>query len=839
MSLVTHGFDLPIMPGSISPVLHLSQYDDARTFTAHLKGEDGNPFTLPNTATAKLEGMNYKGVTFEQACAVSGSDITFTPKEAATDQPGLIAATLHIKSGNENISTLAVILDVQKNGATKEEQARSPGFTDAIQAAVEAWASQQGFTSPTVSITEITGGHRITFTDAQHPQGQSIDVMDGEGDGIEIANTASAMTDQNAVYKYKGNETGYVRDALYFYNGSGWSQIVGKNPVGGGSVTTDIYDSSLYVRGIFLDYGSGENAAMTQSAGENEAASVIVPLVNGASYVINRLNAPRFRASIFNHYPTANRDTPVTVLKKDDTGNVTTLSYQCNNNGYYLMVYGSNSSTLVPIEILQTVNSGSGDQDDYFTTDKTLTKRDIPADAKAVGDAISGLENEIESINPFVTLTSNIYNENKYVKGIILDYRTGSTDATVAASATASSVVVPLIKGCSYVINRLNAPRFRVSVFDHYPAVGDVATEVLKLDDSGNVTTLSYDCTHDGYYLVVYGSTADPVEPIEIIQTGEFLDPSKIQGMTGNFADAVEFSELKNKLYHSAAYAHLVPAEDNSNAVSRFIQEMNTKAAKIGMTNSVFADVAGYETAVNRVTARDMVKLGIEALSYPELCRVWGKTEAQITTLDSAHRSISMTSVASGEDLTQLTDYYMTIGKKAGYMGGSVTMLGVCIVEGKAVVGAVGGVSNRANRPPAMKQLMDIVKEIMANGSATTTPTLFGYACAAVLPPANPGSYEQQNVECIYEYNADTQIIPASVTKVLTAIVALDNLVSLHDKMTVLSTDGLNYGSGQLLVAGDVINYEQALYLMLLPSSGPCCRVVARTLGQVMLTAYD
>lgn len=191
MSLATHGFDLPIMPGSISPVLHLSQYDDARTFTAHLKDENGNAFTLPSGATAKLEGMNCKGVTFEINATPSGSDITFTPKEAATDQPGLIAATLHIKNSNDNISTLAVILNVQKAGATKEEQTRSPGFTDAIQAAVEAWASQQGFTSPTVSITDIEGGHRVTFTDAEHPQGQSIDVMDGEDTGVVTDDTLS------------------------------------------------------------------------------------------------------------------------------------------------------------------------------------------------------------------------------------------------------------------------------------------------------------------------------------------------------------------------------------------------------------------------------------------------------------------------------------------------------------------------------------------------------------------------------------------------------------------------------------------------------------------------
>lgn len=37
--------------------------------------------------------------------------------------------------------------------------------------------------SPAVTITEITGGHRVTITDEEHPQGQSFDVMDGSGGG--------------------------------------------------------------------------------------------------------------------------------------------------------------------------------------------------------------------------------------------------------------------------------------------------------------------------------------------------------------------------------------------------------------------------------------------------------------------------------------------------------------------------------------------------------------------------------------------------------------------------------------------------------------------------------
>ncbi len=37
--------------------------------------------------------------------------------------------------------------------------------------------------SPAVTVTTITGGHRVTITDAEHPGGQSFDVMDGTGGG--------------------------------------------------------------------------------------------------------------------------------------------------------------------------------------------------------------------------------------------------------------------------------------------------------------------------------------------------------------------------------------------------------------------------------------------------------------------------------------------------------------------------------------------------------------------------------------------------------------------------------------------------------------------------------
>ena len=50
-------------------------------------------------------------------------------------------------------------------------------------------AGQDGV-SPTVAVTDITGGHAITITDADHPSGQTVNVMDGE-DGDDGENGAT------------------------------------------------------------------------------------------------------------------------------------------------------------------------------------------------------------------------------------------------------------------------------------------------------------------------------------------------------------------------------------------------------------------------------------------------------------------------------------------------------------------------------------------------------------------------------------------------------------------------------------------------------------------------
>ena len=61
--------------------------------------------------------------------------------------------------------------------------------------------------SPEVTITSIDGGHRITITDKDHPQGQSFDVLDGQGGGGTSDYTDLTNKPQINGHTLTGNQT--------------------------------------------------------------------------------------------------------------------------------------------------------------------------------------------------------------------------------------------------------------------------------------------------------------------------------------------------------------------------------------------------------------------------------------------------------------------------------------------------------------------------------------------------------------------------------------------------------------------------------------------------------
>lgn len=108
-------------------------------------------------------------------------------------------------------------------------------------------------------------------------------------------------------------------------------------------------------------------------------------------------------------------------------------------------------------------------------------------------------------------------------------------------------------------------------------------------------------------------------------------------------------------------------------------------------------------------------------------------------------------------------------------------------------------------------------------------PVLPPTQALAVIPVLSDGSVQP----VLEQHNLHTSIPPASTTKTLTALIAIESGLPLTTSLTVTASD-IKTGSGNNLKIGDIITLEDALYNMMLPSSNTSAQLVARYAGEYM-----
>ena len=114
------------------------------------------------------------------------------------------------------------------------------------------------------------------------------------------------------------------------------------------------------------------------------------------------------------------------------------------------------------------------------------------------------------------------------------------------------------------------------------------------------------------------------------------------------------------------------------------------------------------------------------------------------------------------------------------------------------------------------------------------------YVCAYVVPRF-PRAFQNLPLNALYEKNANTEWYPASMSKILTALVVLEYVNDLHEKITVRQEDIdalVAYGTGWYandIVVGDTISFLDLLYYMFLPSSNIATQIVCRGVGNKIL----
>lgn len=144
--------------------------------------------------------------------------------------------------------------------------------------------------SPEVTVETITGGHRVTITDADHPSGQSFDVMDGDGNGDM---TKAVYDDDNAVANAGGivdYVSGQTSDKADKVSGATDGHFAGLDS--DGNLTDSGYRYSTFVREVEAGSTNTTEGRVDVGYTKGPATFHAYPTVYGWDKLVGKWTAP-------------------------------------------------------------------------------------------------------------------------------------------------------------------------------------------------------------------------------------------------------------------------------------------------------------------------------------------------------------------------------------------------------------------------------------------------------------------------------------------------------------------------------------------------------------------
>jgi D-alanyl-D-alanine carboxypeptidase len=286
-----------------------------------------------------------------------------------------------------------------------------------------------------------------------------------------------------------------------------------------------------------------------------------------------------------------------------------------------------------------------------------------------------------------------------------------------------------------------------------------------------------------------------------------------------------------------------------------FVAYMAKKCSLFGMSGTFFKNPSGLTTD-SYITPQDLAKLGIIVSSVPEALSIWGTPNSSFKIGGNNERTISVeNNVIAGVGTHLDNNGYKFLGGKGGsyWTSGSANWwrAGVDIVDidGVSVVLALlaKGKTNYDNMYLSTKELCDMVSASLAGqtpvaGSNLTALVSGGGGYVACIAPDVPGAYvnlvaPSEFLSREHSISAATSIssLPASTTKTMTMLCALDYMENPYDLVTVKSVD-ISTGSGSTFYDGDILTMHDALRIMMMESSNTLANTIARETGRKILS---
>lgn len=149
--MTSQTINLDLIPGGVPPILNVSQYDKAQTWTFNIFA-GGQTFSLPSGSTVTIQGTKPDNTGFQYACTYSGSVVTATEQQQMTVLKGDVKAEIRITKGSQLIGSMNFIIRVEEAALTDDvviSETDLPLIEEAIEAVpivegykedAEAWA---------------------------------------------------------------------------------------------------------------------------------------------------------------------------------------------------------------------------------------------------------------------------------------------------------------------------------------------------------------------------------------------------------------------------------------------------------------------------------------------------------------------------------------------------------------------------------------------------------------------------------------------------------------------------------------------------------------------------
>ena len=254
-------------------------------------------------------------------------------------------------------------------------------------------------------------------------------------------------------------------------------------------------------------------------------------------------------------------------------------------------------------------------------------------------------------------------------------------------------------------------------------------------------------------------------------------------------------------------------------AYRRFIRKMKTATGAYGMSGTVFRNPCGA-SSYSSITPHSLSILGINAVKNEEILRMWACYTLQLQIYGKNSRTIQISNnvLYAGEPIMKS----WLLGGKSGSWFDNRAHLFLCEINHEKVI-----ISVMSKDKYDFDHIYQIGADLCERVSSGATGEFLQHLIHS------RGGYSIYNLtkqQYHEEHNQFSTFIPGSVTKIMTALIALGSKLPMDEWLTVHPID-LQEGSGSTFYPGDKICFHDALYAMMMESSNTLAHVIARSVG--------